>query len=132
MSLTKTIRWARQDNTGCVGDDGAMRLLRLLAGGAAMIGLAVPAHADPKVDAAFLSALTKAGITYNSGIQAVEAGKTACELMDEGQPEIDVVNKVVELNPGFTISGAAKFTAIAASAYCPQHLNRVGSGGGSD
>jgi hypothetical protein len=105
-----------------------MRLIPVLGGVAAMVGLAVPAHADPSGgDAAFLAALNKAGITYASGDQAIAAGKTACELLDSGQQEMEVIKKVTELNPGFTISGAAKFTAIAASAYCPEHL---GGGGG--
>jgi len=27
-------------------------------------------------------------------------------------------------NPGFTADGAAQFTMIAASAYCPQHMGQ--------
>lgn len=95
----------------------------------AMVGLAAPAHADPSgVDAQFLAALKQAGITYASADQAVEAGKTACQLLDQGQSDVDVVKGVRDLNPGFTIPGAAKFTAIAASAYCPQYV----SGGGGN
>ncbi|BBZ14291.1 DUF732 domain-containing protein [Mycobacterium branderi] len=117
-----------RDNRARVGDDGAMRLLLVLTGVAATVGLAVPAHADPGgVDADFLSALNKAGITYASGDQAVEAGKTACQMLDQGQSDVEVVKRVTELNPGFTISGAAKFTAIAASAYCPQYVNGGGA-----
>lgn len=102
-----------------------MRLLTVLAALAALIGLAVPVHADPGgLDGEFLAALGKAGITFKNPDQAISAGKTACELMDSGQQELDVVKKVTEQNPGFNISGAAKFTAIAASAYCPQYLNK--------
>ena len=108
-----------------VSDDGAMRRLLVLPGIAATLGLAVPAHADPNVDASFLDALTKAGITFNNGNVAVSAGKTACGLMDEGQPELDVIQHVSEQNPGISTSSAAKFTAIAASAYCPQFLQRA-------
>jgi hypothetical protein len=43
-----------------------MRRLLVLPGIAAALGLAVPAHADPNVDASFLDALTKAGITFNN------------------------------------------------------------------
>ncbi|GBE67107.1 hypothetical protein MFM001_35690 [Mycobacterium sp. MFM001] len=108
-----------------------MRLLPVLAAVAAMVGLAAPAHADPSgVDAQFIAALNKAGITYASADQAVEAGKTACQLLDQGQSDVEVVKRVTDLNPGFTISGAAKFTAIAASAYCPQYVN--GGGGNPD
>ncbi|MGH3597490.1 MAG: DUF732 domain-containing protein [Mycobacterium sp.] len=114
-----------------------MRLRLVLAGLAAIIGLAVPAQADPGstdpgMDASFLAALDKAGITYHNGADAVAAAKTACQLMDQGKPELDVIKQVTELNPGFTISGAAKFTAIAASAYCPQYLGTVSGGGGAN
>jgi len=32
---------------------------------------------------------------------------------------------MTEQNPGIDPTSAAKFTAIAASAYCPQHLQRA-------
>jgi Protein of unknown function (DUF732) len=112
-----------------------MRLLGVLASLAVIIGLAAPAHADPDssdpgLDTSFLNALDRAGITYSNGANAVAAAKTACGLMDQGQPEIDVIKHVTEQNPGFTVSGAAKFTAIAASAYCPEHLSLAGDSGG--
>ncbi|MFZ1176755.1 MAG: DUF732 domain-containing protein [Mycobacterium sp.] len=102
-------------------------MLVVLASFAAVIGVATPAQADPGSnasgpDASFLAALDKAGITYHSGADAVAVGKRACQMMDQGQPQIDVIKNVSSSNPGFTVDGAAKFTMIAASAYCPQHL----------
>jgi hypothetical protein len=128
-----------------------MRLLIALASLAVVVGAAVPAHADPSgtdhadpsstdhadpsstdsgADASFLAALRQAGITYSNGDNAVAAAKTACGLMDDGQSEVDVIKNVTDRNPGFTVSGAAKFTAIAASAYCPQYLGNGGDSGG--
>jgi hypothetical protein len=107
-----------------------MRRLLVLVGMAATLGFSVPAQADPGVDASFLDALTKAGITFSNGPNAVNAGKTACGLMDQGQPELDVIQNVTAQNPGITTTSAAKFTAIAASAYCPQHLQRASDNGG--
>jgi len=107
-----------------------MRRLPVLVGIAATLGFSVPAQADPGVDASGLDALTKAGITFNNGPNAVNAGKTACRLMDQGQPELDVIQNVTAQNPGITTTSAAKFTAIAASAYCPQHLQRASDNGG--
>ncbi len=112
-----------------------MRRLLVLLGIAAALGLGVPAYADPGsadpgVDASFLDALTKAGITFNNGPSAVNAGKTACGLMDQGQPELNVIQHVTEQNPGISTTSAAKFTAIAASAYCPQYLQRASDNGG--
>ena len=112
-----------------------MRRLAVLLGIGAAVGLAVPAQADPGnadagVDASFLDALTRAGITYTNGPNAINAGKTACGLMKQGQPELDVVQTVAAQNPGITTNSAAKFTAIAASAYCPQFLQRASANGG--
>ncbi|HZC10197.1 MAG TPA: DUF732 domain-containing protein [Mycobacterium sp.] len=112
-----------------------MRRLVVLLGIAATVGLAVPAHADPGnadagIDGSFLDALTKAGITFTNGPNAVNAGKAACGLMKQGQPELDVIQNVTAQNPGITPTSAAKFTAIAASAYCPQFLQRASDNGG--
>jgi Protein of unknown function (DUF732) len=113
-----------------------VRRFLVLLGIAATVGLAVPAQADPGnaasgVDASFLDALTKAGITFNDGPNAVDAAKTACGLIGQGQPQLDVVQRVSEQNPGISTTSAAKFTAIAASAYCPQFLRPASDNGGT-
>jgi hypothetical protein len=104
-----------------------MRFLAVLASSAAVIGVATPAQADPAAtgpDASFLAALTKAGITYQDPAVAVAVAKKACALMDQGNPQAGVITSVSSSNPGFTADGAAQFTMIAASAYCPQHMGR--------
>ena len=105
-----------------------MRMLVVLAGSAALIGAAAPAYADPVgssgADARFIAALNQAGITYQDPAAAVGVGKRACQLMDEGDPQVEVIKSVSSSNPGFTLDGAAQFTMIAASAYCPQHLGQ--------
>jgi hypothetical protein len=108
-----------------------MRRLVVVLGVATSLGSAIPAHADPNVDASFVDALTKAGITFNDPRSAISAGKTACELMDQGKPELDVIQLVTQQNPAISTTSAAKFTAIAASAYCPQHLHRASDNGAS-
>lgn len=116
-------------------DDGPMRgSARSLIAAAAMC-LAVTAHAnpsraDPGLDASFLDALVKAGITVKSEAGAVKAGKAACEMMTQGRPELDVVGLVTRQNPGLDTTRAAQFTAIAASAYCPQYLQRADGNAG--
>ena len=108
-------------------EDKAMRFLVILAGFAAVLGVATPAQADPGSsgpDASFLAALTKAGITYQDPTVAVAVAKKACALMDQGNPEVAVIKSVSSSNPGFTADGAAQFTMIAASAYCPQHMGQ--------
>lgn len=107
-----------------------MRLLIILAGIAAFVGMAAPAGADPGSngsgpDASFLAALDSAGIRYQSRTAAVAVGKEACTLMDQGDPEPDVVKEVSASNPEFTPSAATNFTVIAASAYCRGHLEKL-------
>ncbi|MGA7055424.1 MAG: DUF732 domain-containing protein [Mycobacterium sp.] len=107
-----------------------MRMLVVRVGFAAFIGVATPAQADPggndpSPDASFLAALDTAGITYPSRAVAVSIGKEACELMDQGNPEADVVKEVSASNPEFTPSAATDFTVIAASAYCRRHLGNL-------
>jgi Protein of unknown function (DUF732) len=113
-----------------------MRLLPALAGLVTVIGLAVPAQADPgdpppgpvpdnpAADAAFLDSLNKAGMTYRNGADAVAAGRMACNMMISGRSEKDVVDELSMRNPGLNTGGAMRFAALASSAYCPEYLNQ--------
>jgi hypothetical protein len=105
-----------------------MRRLLVVLGIASSLGSAIPVHADPNVDASFVDALTKAGITFNDAKSAVNAGKSACALLNQGKPELDVIALVAQQNPGISTTSAAQFTAIATSAYCPQYLHRATDG----
>jgi Protein of unknown function (DUF732) len=100
-----------------------MRLLVALGGFAAIIGLATPAQAnagDP--DADFLAALNNAGITYQNGPDAIGIGRRACQLMDQGHSQADVIKAMTDQNPGFTTDGATQFVVIAENTLCPQHI----------
>ncbi len=99
-----------------------MRFRVVFAGLIGFIGLAAPAHADPEPDAGFLTALDKAGITYHTGADAVAIGRRACQLLDQGHSEPDVVNSMIQQNAGFSTDAATRFTQIAESSYCPQHI----------
>jgi hypothetical protein len=108
----------------------AMRRLAVLpAAAAAVLAVAAPAQADPDhSDQQFLDALGKAGITYQSPEQAVNAARQVCALIGTGQSGAVVVQQLTQVNPGFAADGAQKFTAIAASAYCPQYIRSSGTG----
>jgi hypothetical protein len=108
-----------------------MRHLLVVLALVSALGVAAPAYADPNIDVSFLDALKKAGITFDDEHGAVTAGKSVCKLMNQGQPEVEVVHKVVEQNPRIGATRAAQFTAIATSAYCPQYLQPAGDDGGS-
>ncbi|CDO88754.1 hypothetical protein AWC29_25445 [Mycobacterium triplex] len=113
-----------------------MKALTLLASGAALIGLAAPAHADP-ADDAFLAALNNAGITYHDPEHAIKAGQKVCDLANSGTSQLDIIRDIRDLNPAFTMASAAKFAKAAAMAYCPERLStdsggtNPGSGSGS-
>jgi Protein of unknown function (DUF732) len=102
-----------------------MRTLFALEIFVAAILLACPAQADPAnesgPDAGFLAALNQAGVPFQSGPVAISIGKRACELMDQGHSQADVIQSLSASNPGFTVDSATKFTTSAVSAYCPQH-----------
>ena len=108
-----------------------MRRVLVALGIASSLGVAIPAHADPTADASFLEAVKQADITFSDSNSAVTAGKTVCELLDQGKAMADVVALVMQQNSAISNVSAAKFTAIAASAYCPQYLHRVSDNGGS-
>ena len=109
---------------------GAMRPLLVMLGVVSALGLAAPAGAEPGVDASFIDALTKAGITFNDPGNAVEAGHTTCELISQGKPGLQIVQLVQQQNSGISTTNAAKFTAIAVSAYCPQYVQQANAGTG--
>jgi Protein of unknown function (DUF732) len=102
-----------------------MRSLVTALGVGCTLSLAIPARADPNVDASFIDALGKAGINFNDSKSAIYAGETACELISQGKSQLDVVQLVMQQNSDINTVSAANFTAIAASAYCPQHLKHV-------
>src|ERR1700739_2582846 len=100
-----------------------MKLLLTILGAAAMIGLAVPADADPSPapsgdDAGFLAALHQAGINYSSGDAAVTSGKAVCTCLNNGESGLELVHDVKTHNPGFDMESASNFAMIAARFYC--------------
>src|ERR1035441_7510907 len=113
-----------QDNGADLPEDESMRLLVVLASLAAAIGFAATAQGDPSgEDAAFIAALNDAGITYQNAPDAIAIGRRACDLMNQGHAEVDVIKSMAQANPGFTDDAATRFTHIAESAYCPQYVN---------
>jgi len=106
-----------------------MRLVLLLASAAVVIGTAAPSYADPgPKDQAFLNALTQAGLVFMNADRAITAGKQVCTSADDGLTGEEIVKNLQDRNPGFQGPGAAKFAAIAASAYCPEKLTQTEEG----
>lgn len=100
-----------------------LRLFLASASACALIGFAAPAGAEPQgVDAAFLAALDRAGITYGDPAQVIASAKAMCGLMNNGETGLQVVNDIKNQNPALTLDAAARFAAIASNTYCPEHL----------
>ncbi|WAC89732.1 DUF732 domain-containing protein [Mycobacterium sp. Aquia_213] len=98
-----------------------MRRILLLISAVAMVGTAAPAYADP-MDDQFLAALQASGVTFPDPARAIAAGKWVCQAVGQGTQMVDVVKTVEDRNPGLREDNAAKFAAIAATAYCPSAL----------
>ena len=96
-----------------------------------MVGIAGPARADSNDDA-FLASLHAAGITYPDPARVIAAGKWVCQAVGNGTQMVDVVKTVQSQNSGLHGDNAARFTAIAASVYCPQALPAVTGKAGGD
>jgi hypothetical protein len=97
-------------------------LLVILTGLGAIIGMAVPTHAD-STDDAFIASLQAAGFTYSDSDNAVGAGKWVCDTVKGGTQMSDVVKTLQSKNPSLSESKANKFAAIAVNAYCPQVIS---------
>jgi hypothetical protein len=100
--------------------------LTAAAGFAAVIGMAVPAHADD-TDDAFIASLDKAGITYSDSDLAVGAGKWVCKTLQAPTAMSDVVSGLESKNSDLSDDKAQKFAAIAASTYCPYVVSSTSS-----
>ena len=99
-----------------------MKLLLTLTSLAAIIGMAVPAHAD-STDDAFIASLQAADFTFPDPDRAIAAGKYVCQAVSQGTQIADVVKTIQSKNSALSEDKAAKFTVIAANAYCPQALS---------
>jgi hypothetical protein len=101
----------------------------MLVTAVALVGMAAPAHADG-MDDQFLAALQASGVTYPDPARAIAAGKWVCQEVGQGTQMVDVVKTVQDRNPGLREDNAAKFAAIAATAYCPGSLSHTASSSG--
>ena len=112
-----------------------MKLLLAVASALVVIGIAAPAYGDDGDggdtsntgnDKAFLAELQQAGLTFQDPNNAVTAAKSVCQLVDDGKSAAEIITELRNRNPSFQGTSAAKFTALAAAAYCPQYM----TGGG--
>ncbi|OBG49580.1 hypothetical protein A9X03_27485 [Mycobacterium sp. E1715] len=99
-----------------------MKLVLTISSVAVMIGLAAPAYADD-TDGAFLASLDAAGFTYTDPGQAIQAAHYVCSAASGGTAIADIATAVQKGDSALSADKAAKFTAIAANAYCPDALS---------
>jgi hypothetical protein len=105
-----------------------MRFLLPLSCVVTAIGIAAPAHADINNDNDFLAQLRNAGITYQDRDLAITAGHSVCQLLDGGKSAAEIVTELRNRNPNFQGDGAADFTTLSASHFCPKYLTGEGRG----
>lgn len=87
---------------------------------------APPANADT-TDAAFLSALNRAGVITANPVDTVALGKQVCPMLVEpGKDFAKVVSKV--RNDGVPPDMAAFFAGLAIQMYCPSMMASIGNG----
>ncbi|WP_231986422.1 DUF732 domain-containing protein [Mycobacterium sp. E2479] len=99
-----------------------MKLLLTISSVAVVIGLAAPAHADD-TDDAFLASLNSAGFTYNDPAQVIQSAHYVCSAASGGTAMADIAKAMTSKAAALTEEKAEKFTAIAASAYCPDAIS---------
>ena len=99
-----------------------MKVVLMISSVAAVVGLAVPAHADD-TDDAFLASLNSAGFTYNDPAQVIQAAHYVCTAAGGGTAMADIAKAMTSKASALTEDKAEKFTAIAASAYCPDAIS---------
>lgn len=96
-----------------------------------VLALAAPgaAHGDPDsggtpnpTDELFLKALGTAGLHYGGPDQAVKAGRTLCDLADNGKTDGEILAILMKHNDLLSNARANTFMDIAYQAYCPQYL----------
>ena len=88
-----------------------------------------PAHGDPgpedapnATDELFLTALGAAGLRYGQPDQAVKAGRTLCDLADNGKTDGEILAILMKHNDLLSNARANTFMDIAYQTYCPQYL----------
>lgn len=95
----------------------------------AALQTAASATAQPKTladaDAAYLSALSRAGFTPTNLTGAVADGHSVCTYISQGHtPQDAVVSVNVSSNNAMTVPLAYAFVRAAIDAYCPQYQMR--------
>jgi len=106
-----------------------MRFAVVPCAAAAALALAAPGQATPGVvevsaveRAEFIEALHQVGISFADPAQAVAVAEAECGLAANGETSLELLNDVIEANPGLSVADAARFTTIAAKFYCPHQL----------
>lgn len=85
-----------------------------------------PDGAASATDESFLAALRAAGLTYGQPDQAVKAGRTLCDLADNGKTDDEILVILAKHNSKLSDAHANKFMDIAYQTYCPRYLSPAG------
>jgi hypothetical protein len=78
------------------------------------------AGALTSADAAFLTDITSAGITYDDASVAVSNAHAVCEALDAGYAPEDIAIELLSLND-LSVNQAATIVVSSVEAYCPSY-----------
>jgi hypothetical protein len=131
MNTTTKATRQREPKTDCRGcsppapwgngadlyEDEAMRLLVVLASFSAVIGVAVPAHADA---AGYLAELDKAGVSYSNPTDATNAGLSICHGLENGGRFDTAIDS--ETAAGYSEHDAGFIVGAAVENLCPDRV----------
>lgn len=95
------------------------RWIVTVAGAAALLGLAAPAHAETDPDTAFLNAVDQAGIEYTDPQEAVAVGHQVCDYLHAGHQPDGAARALRISNRSLSVKNAARFVSFARTTYCP-------------
>lgn len=98
------------------------RVAAVAIGAAALMIVAVPAHADA-ADTAFINALDSMNIPYTTAHDATSSGRAVCIGLDQGY-SMDTM-KLAAAKGGSLLTSirqADNFVRAAVLTYCPEHV----------
>jgi hypothetical protein len=91
---------------------------------AALIGLAVPAHADGDDVDGYIGVLNHEGIDTTARSAVIHMGRMVCESFDHDVPFESILTSI-DTNTGYTKDEAEWIVAASVSKLCPEHKDDV-------
>jgi hypothetical protein len=89
-------------------------------GAAALVGAGTASATT--ADDAFLRDVARAGISYDTDLDAMSDADLVCQRLDEGADPDDILADYRAASPELSVKQGKAFIVAAATAYCPEYL----------